>query len=627
MDKDPRYFKDGQKLDEDSEKEQIENNLYNLPANFHLSFDLYQNQSDLNQFSQHRTSISEISEIGNNTNNEFSSIYPNQQDNDSKKENNISKEEDKCEKDKKENKNKIDCHEIKPFSKDFKKGIKDYFNEIENKFDFDYSFDYDFNSEDKENLIAKEDSDTNDSFLIDKDSLAILINAFMNVAENGISKGSKDKDLNDKNESNFGKKEKANNDFSKFKETEINKKDIEFNQNEDPNFNICPKLEENIEIDLNNKKTEKKSKNEWKKKDNSRSGCEKKIFNIEKINNSFRSLKQNKFEKFELQNSINIQSKTFIYSTKDTLTPNNISINSNNLLFGISSEISKLDMSINKTYINRKHKNDEISDNFVYLNKTQINFCNKKRKRKKEIKSKRALEDEIRLNLESKDKSYTTGINIGTKQDLGISSNFIISYSNKTCINNSMINKSENHSLKLFSVKHNVDNSIKYKQTRENIKDDELINKKRYIVKEKIKKMESGMKNLWDIEKYVYRKFISYITFYKSQIEKENISCLNSLLFYKLLQKENSNISTDNSDKEEKNVQSYSHEQMKLLFSINGISDIYEKFVKDICFHENYKSKRKNKYQKAYDLYRKNMHIIYCKKYTETDIDLNEDDS
>ena len=364
MDKDPRYFKDGEKSDEDSKKDQIENNAHNLPDFFPQSQSIIDlSQYELCSFFQHLSVNFETSEIGNNTNNEISSINPIHQDNDSKKENNISKEEEKCEKDKMENKNKFDSHKKQELNIDFKQGIKEFINE--SKSDYNYNFDYDFNSEEKENLTIEEDPDINNSFLIDKDSLATLINAFINVAENGISKESKDKDLNDKNETNFGKKENSkNNILIKLKLTEINKKEIEFNQNEDPKFNIFPKLEENIEIDLNNKKTEKKVKNKKTKKDNSLSECGKKIFNIGKINNSFHSRKQNKFGKFEFQNSINIPSKTFIYSTKDTLTSNNISNNSNNLLFGISSEISKLDMSFNKTYINRNHKNNEIFDRF-----------------------------------------------------------------------------------------------------------------------------------------------------------------------------------------------------------------------------------------------------------------------
>ena len=633
MDKDPRYFKDGEKSDEDSKKDQLENNAHNLPDFFPQSLsinNLFQCESC--SFFQHQSVNFETSEIGNNTNNEISSINPIHQDNDSKKENNISKEEDKCEKDKIKNENQIDFNEKKALNIDFKQGNKEFIQEKE--FDKNYNFDYDFNSEEKENLIfeddiiVKEDPDINNSFLIDKDSLATLINAFINVAENGISKESKDKDLNDKNETNFGKKENSkNNILIKLKLTETNKKEIEFNQNEDPKFNIFPKLEENIEIDLNNKKTEKKVENKKTKKDNSLSECGKKLFNIEKINNSFHSRKQNKFGKFEFQNSINIPSKTFIYSTKDTLTSNNISNNSNNLLFGISSEISKLDMSFNKTYINRNHKNNEIFDSFGNLNKTMIDLCNKKRKRKNETKSKREeVEEEIQLNLESKDKSYTNGINIGTKQDLESLLNLNISLKNKTCINNSMINKNENHSLNIFSVTHITDNSNKFKETKDSIKDDEFIKKKRDKVKEKIKNIENGMKKLWDIEKYVYRKFINYLTINKSQIEKENILCLNAPILNNILKKSNTNISTDNVENDEKNSQSYSHEQMKLLFSINGISDIYEKFLKDKSFYANYKSKRKNKYQKAYDLYRKNMHIIYCKKYSETDIDLNKDE-
>ena len=108
MDKDPRYFKDGEKSDEDSKKDQLENNDHNLPDFFPQSQSIYDlSQCELCSFFQHIYVNFETSEIGNNTNNEISSINPIHQDNDSKKENNISKEEDKCEKDKIKNEIKL----------------------------------------------------------------------------------------------------------------------------------------------------------------------------------------------------------------------------------------------------------------------------------------------------------------------------------------------------------------------------------------------------------------------------------------------------------------------------------------------------------------------------------------
>ena len=125
MDKDPRYFKDGEKSDEDSKKDQIENNAHNLPDFFPQSQSIIDlSQYELCSFFQHLSVNFETSEIGNNTNNEISSINPIHQDNDSKKENNISKEEDKCEKDKIKNENQIDFNEKKALNIDFKQGIQ-----------------------------------------------------------------------------------------------------------------------------------------------------------------------------------------------------------------------------------------------------------------------------------------------------------------------------------------------------------------------------------------------------------------------------------------------------------------------------------------------------------------------
>ena len=61
---------------------------------------------------------------------------------------------------------------------------------------------------------------------------------------------------------------------------------------------------------------------------------------------------------------------------------------------------------------------------------------------------------------------------------------------------------------------------------------------------------------------------------------------------------------------------------MILLFSIDGTSDLYEKFLKDFQFHYQYQLRIRTRSASAYEFYRKNLHIIYCNKYKESDLEL-----
>ena len=65
------------------------------------------------------------------------------------------------------------------------------------------------------------------------------------------------------------------------------------------------------------------------------------------------------------------------------------------------------------------------------------------------------------------------------------------------------------------------------------------------------------------------------------------------------------------------------HNLMILLFSIDGTLELYEKFLDDTEFHRVYNLKARTKYMRAFEIYRKNFHKIYCDKYKETDLELN----
>ena len=64
------------------------------------------------------------------------------------------------------------------------------------------------------------------------------------------------------------------------------------------------------------------------------------------------------------------------------------------------------------------------------------------------------------------------------------------------------------------------------------------------------------------------------------------------------------------------------HNLMILLFSIDGTLELYEKFLDDTEFHRVYNLKARTK-MRAFEIYRKNFHKIYCDKYKETDLELN----
>ena len=182
------------------------------------------------------------------------------------------------------------------------------------------------------------------------------------------------------------------------------------------------------------------------------------------------------------------------------------------------------------------------------------------------------------------------------------------------------INKNKNPIINL-SV-NNISNIQCQKAEFENdLKDnDTFLNLKRERIKEK---MKGNVRTLGDFEKNIYREFGDYL------IEKENeddIKDKSSLdkNFWNLIHTKD--ISKSNIEFEGNKIKSYSHKLIKYIFSKDGISNIYEDFLKDNYFHQKYilKNKKRYKYKNnnSYVLYRKNMHKIYCNKYKESELEL-----
>ena len=130
------------------------------------------------------------------------------------------------------------------------------------------------------------------------------------------------------------------------------------------------------------------------------------------------------------------------------------------------------------------------------------------------------------------------------------------------------------------------------------------------------------MRTLYDFEKNIYREFASYLS--DNEEKYKNTPGLDDE-FWKIIHIKD--ISKSNKEFEGKKIKSFSHKLIKYIFS-KDISNIYENFLKDKDFHKNYISQNKKrteyKNNNSYQLYKKNIHKIYCKKYKESEFELNQ---
>ena len=278
-------------------------------------------------------------------------------------------------------------------------------------------------------------------------------------------------------------------------------------------------------------------------------------------------------------------------------------------LFGESSQIFNNE--------NLNNKSTFIKDNTnLRLSFKKDDFFNKKRTRDKEVtyinkesKLTKKLKDSKKLNADKSFKLKTPWKNNELiQEEILTNSNNSLHYNS---INNySCIIPNENH-LKLFSVKYCDDNSKENKKKR-----DEIIKKKRDIVKERIK----NEIKLGDIEKYIYREFKEYL-----KLNRDKFLLYNDFWNAFFAQKsKNEPILIFNKNGEKLEFKSYSHDLRKLLFSINGNVDLYDKFLEDKNFHFNYLKKKGINYSYKKELYRINFHKIYCEKYYVSDLVLEE---
>ena len=384
--------------------------------------------------------------------------------------------------------------------------------------------------------------------------------------------------------------------FIDISEEQKSKEQAELNKNE--NLNI-------------NQSYEFKEKNKFE-------GEEIKI--IDKKNKPLFSSKKSLEEKFNSKNSTNISSKIYNSSTKDSMTLNNSSNNRSNVLVGISSDISNLDNSNKFSSIDKDSKNNNLNNTMNNLNYIQI-FKDKQKifHISKETKLNKIFKDDIKLNIGEKDTINISGINLELKNESEIIQNSHISLPNKSFIFPMELDENKKPNINVFGEPiFNIPN--KNNKKAKNSKDDELLKKKRNRVVDEI---QTQIKKYQDLEKRIYREFREYLR--KNEKYKE-IKGVSEEFWEKYLNKD---ISKANIIIEGKKIKSYCHELIKYLFSIDDISKIYEEFLNDKKFHEDYMNNINEKneniiiYKSTFEFYRKNMHKIYCDKYEESDLELD----
>ena len=473
-------------------------------------------------------------------------------------------------------------NEVNENYNDFKEGIKFINNANQSQ-----NIDIKIENIDMKNEILLNEIDINDSFIAEQFCLEELISddSIKKLNFYSIEKEEKDENKNKMNishdENDYEKTKKMLKAFIEKKEAELkfekfNNKGLE--NIKKPNFESKEKLNENLEKVKASEISEKIESNKNGESKISDSKIEELKY-IETNKNKFYIEKKNKsFIKSDSFNEAKVIQDKSNSSTKDSLSPINTSNTSFKSQACFFSDIS-----------NEENKNK-------IFNITKI------------------FKDESKLN-----KSYMFECNFAINQESEISQK-----SNNSLISGSRINNMENIKNKLST------NNSEHIQDKTKKSGEDLLKNKRDKVKNFIKKNYT-MRYLSDFEKNIYREFTKYLL-----VNKKNYNNISSLddKFWKIISEKN--ILKKNLELKKKKIKYYSHELMEDIFSKDAIPTIYESFLKDNDFHENYmtlktvktkgtneeENKKKYKNEKGYELYRKNFHKIYSYKYKEKDLDL-----
>ena len=301
-------------------------------------------------------------------------------------------------------------------------------------------------------------------------------------------------------------------------------------------------------------------------------------------------------------------------NTKDN---NTFNITQNNLINGLSGKSSNVNYAEIGNNINsndRSKKNESLN-----------NLLSKKRKRErkkifeinKSAKYGIILEDKKKLNSDKNGKFFVIKNNNELKQETKVAINSSAPPQTNSMKNDKSVKQIKNQN-KIFKV-------LEYYRISKEIKSkEEIIKKKRDKIEGIFKSKLSLVKGkserqltLGDIERYNYRKFKNYLKKKKDEYDLNNY-------FWDAFfapKKDGEPVLELTINKENIKFPSHSHKLMTFLFSIDGISDLYENLLKDKDFQNNYEVDKEIPNVYIYKFYGKNLHKIYCDKYEESDLD------
>ena len=474
---------------------------------------------------------------------------------------------------------------------DFKEGIK--FNNNANQ-----SINVDFKIEniDMENEIIFNGIDIDDSFIVEQFCLEELLNDESTKKINTCSNEKDEKgDFKMKysfNKNDYEKAKKIIKSFLERKEGKLEKcNNKDFENLKETNFEAKENLNENLEKvkvkeiseKIKSNKNEKSEISDSNKKELNNTETHKNIFHIKKKNKSF-----NKTDYF---NKVKVLEDKSNSSTKVSLSSNNASNTS--FKSQVFVDVCLCDQTVNHSnlFYGCKDIDNLFCDITFVENKKKIFNITKVFKAKSKFNKSYMPKNDFAINQESE----------------------ILQNKNISLIFDSRINKIEN-------VHNNLSaNNIEHIQDETDESWEEFLKSKRKRFKKLIK---SEMRTLYDFEKNIYREFASYLS--DNEEKYKNTPSLDDE-FWKIIHIKD--ISKSNKEFEGKKIKSFSHKLIKYIFS-KDISNIYENFLKDKDFHKNYISQNKKrteyKNNNSYQLYKKNIHKIYCKKYKESEFELNQ---
>lgn len=283
-------------------------------------------------------------------------------------------------------------------------------------------------------------------------------------------------------------------------------------------------------------------------------------------------------------------------------------------LSGKSSIVNYAEIGNNINSNDRSKKNDSLN-----------NLLSKKRKRErkkifeinKSAKYGKRLEDKKKLNSDKNSKFFVIKNNNELKQETKVAINSSAPPQTNSMKNDKSVKQNKNQD-KIFKV-------LEYYRISKEIKSkEEIIKKKRDkiegIFRSKLPLVKGKSKrqlNLGDIERYNYRKFKKYLKKKKDEYKLNNY-------FWDAFfapKKDGEPVLELTINKENIKFSSHSQKLMTFLFSIDGISDLYENLLKDEDFQNNYEVDKESPNVYIYKFYGKNLHKIYCDKYEESDLD------